>query len=78
MKHEVSTVFFQLWEAPLFQHMKVRTSYHSSFIEEEGAVNISMGNGREDIEFGGITFVFQKIMGILSAPIPHVMSVHFS
>jgi hypothetical protein len=65
LKDEVNTIFFQLREEPLLQHVKVGSSCHSGF-SEEGPINLSMRNGTEDIEFGGITFVFQDCVRIFT------------
>jgi hypothetical protein len=50
----------------LFQHVKVGSSCHIGFSEEEGPIDLSVRNGTEDIEFGGNTFVFQDCMRIFT------------
>jgi hypothetical protein len=49
--------------------MKSTVSSSSGFNREEGTINLSVRNGREDIEFGGITFVFQDCVRIACARI---------
>jgi hypothetical protein len=48
LKDEVNTVFFQLREYPLFQHVKVGSSCHSGF-SKEGPIRRREGEGEEPL-----------------------------